>query len=556
MNNDMQKVNNLISFVQKTQKYFIIFLFFPFISSGEHELSMELREQETAVTLERTSELLRKTSEKQLKTSKQSISWLFYRGIPYYQLNRNQPIWTSGFVPNENAKTLVELLASAHNVGLLPEKLHVDEIYFLEKKLLSETDVDELFRLRTEYELAMTGAGIKYISQLNLGLIATDSLFYQHNDVGDPFVHHRYFLFESLKSENFPEAILKAQPQNMHYHRLQHALQNWLLTVELTRDSVTIDDNDLTSTVCKALTLHGFDINVMEADSLRLSQALKPFQLANSLPASGVLTDETRHALQRSPYDKFLQVVLNLERMKLNRLPSSDKLVFVNIPSYKVRVIRNGETAKIFKAIVGKPVTPTPEITSKIDKIVTCPKWYVPKSIATREIFYHMKKDSSYLEKRNFTLLDNAFNEVAYHELDWNSIKPWNFEYKIMQQPGSSNALGTVKFLFPNPYSVYLHDTPAKRYFEKEERAYSHGCVRVDEPQLFGDYLLTQLAGEQNYASLSAYIRKGQTKEISLEQPVDIAIRYITCEAGESNDLIFLNDIYQRDKPIIERILN
>ena len=556
MNNEMHNLNKVSSFVQKTQKFFVIFVIFPFISSGEHEISENLRKLESTATMRITTQLLGKLVNESGGDKSRDHSWTKYWGLSYYKLSNNKPVWTDGFVPNVHAASLVELVSNAHNYGLFPEKLNANRLLELEEALASETNIDRLYKLRAHYEIAASGTALKFISQLNRGIVATDSLFHQYPRNGDSFTHCRYYLYESLTSSDFKNHILKAQPRNKPYESLQIALKNWLARVELSNTFITLHEENMLPSLCNALNYHGYRISVEETDSIRISNIIKSFQRGNGLTASGLLTEETKNALQRSNYENFLQIAINLERLKTERIPLTSELVFVNIPSYQVKIIRKGKIEKMFKAVVGKPLTPTPVITSKIEKIVTCPKWYVPRSIATREIFHKMKNDSMYLEKRNFRLLDRGFNEVAYNELDWNAISPVNFDYKLMQQPGSSNALGKLKFLFPNPYSVYLHDTPAKRYFKREARAYSHGCVRLDNPEQFADYLLSEIVGKEDIPSVNQFIRNGQTREIQLEHPVDIAIRYLTCDADEHENLVFLKDIYQKDQPIIEQILN
>ena len=552
----MHNLNRVLSFVQKTQKFFIIFVIFPFISSGEHEMSENLRMQESAATMSKTAQLLNEAVNKGSRDKNHEQSWTDYWGSSYYRWNNSKPVWTDGFLPNNHAVSLIELVSNAYNYGLFPEKLNAARLLELEKALESETSIERLYTLRTQYEITASGTALKFISQLNRGIIATDTLFHRYPQNGDPLKHCRYFLFESLTSVDFKNHILKAQPRNKPYETLQVALQNWLARVELSNTAISLNEENMRPSLCNALNYHGYRISEEETDSIRISNIIKNFQRGHSLTVNGLFTDETKNALQRSNYNNFLQVAINLERLKTHRIPLTGELVFVNIPSYQVKIIRHGKIEKMFKAVVGKPVTPTPEITSKIEKIVTCPKWYVPKSIATREMLYRMKKDSMYLEKRNFRLLDHGFNEVAYSELDWSNMNATNFNYKIMQQPGGSNALGKLKFLFPNPHSVYLHDTPAKRYFKKDARAYSHGCVRLDQPEQFADYLLSEIVKREDVPPVNQFIRNGQTHEIQLEHPVDIAIRYLTCEADEHDNLIFLKDIYQKDQPIIEQILN
>lgn len=551
MNNEMQKVNRILSFVQKTQKYVIIFLIFPFLSIGEQEKVTDLRSRDTVHSLEQISVAMKKYSH-HLVLSKEKLGVV----SNFYKLNQYHPIWTDGFLPNPHANEMANLIQNAKNYGLFPDNLYYSEIMELESSLYNENDIDELYQLRADYEFLLTFAGLKFISQLNQGIIKSDSLYTKLNNHNDAFKHFFHLLLEALEATDFKKTILRAQPNSYHYRHLQKGLENWLEDVEPSRDPIYIDESNMVVSVYEALIKHGLHFKTTMPDSVVISEKLKEFQENKGLQTTGLLNDKTRQAITKSTYDYFLQAAVNLERIKLDRLPSSDKYVFVNIPSYDLKVIHKDKIEKAFRAQVGRPHTPTPELTSQIEQIVTCPKWYVPRSIASKELFYHIKKDSSYLEKRNFALLDKSFNEVSYDDLDWGNLNAWNFDYKIMQRPSRSNALGILKFLFPNQYNVYVHDTPSKRYFQEEIRAFSHGCIRLEHPEQFADYLINEMNKTENISTVKHFINRGQTKEIKLKQPVDIAIRYYTCMAGEDNQLVFLNDIYQKDKPIIEQILN
>lgn len=554
MNNEMQNLKKFLSFVQKTQKYVIFLLIFPFISSGEQAKLNELRTQESPFTFSKIARSLEQRNTTLAKKGVIEEAAFFNVGISFYEINEFKPVWSSGFVPNQYATILKQIIENAESYGLFPKDFLLDEVKSVEERLSNENDAESLFQLRTDYEIMMSGMAVKFISQLHYGMFRTDSMLSNGNTY-EAFKHCYYHLYESLKSNDFKNSLLDAQPQSLHYRQLQKAVENWLARVSLSGDSIKFTDDNLLS-ISEALLAHGYKCHSVKSDSLEVTEVLKRFQKHKGLVVSGKLTDDTKKALQLSTFDYFLKIAINMERMKADTWTSNKKYVFVNIPSFKVKVYEDGNTERTFKAVVGKPNTPTPEITSKIEQIVTCPKWYVPRSIATRELLYHMKRDSQYLEKKNFSLLDKQHNELNYNDLDWDNLNAVNFNYKVMQRPGRLNALGTLKFLFPNDYSVYLHDTPAKQYFNKEIRAYSHGCVRLEKPAEFADYIIREMDELEDIESVNGLIKNGTTYKINLKQPVRIAIRYYTCEADADNNLLFLSDIYNKDKPMIEQILN
>jgi murein L,D-transpeptidase YcbB/YkuD len=228
----------------------------------------------------------------------------------------------------------------------------------------------------------------------------------------------------------------------------------------------------------------------------------------------------------------------------------------VNIPSYQLRVIEADQVKRIFNVVVGRPYTPTPEITSRIEKITTVPRWNVPKSITFNEILPRVKKDSTYLSRNNFKVIDKQLNEVSINNMGWKDMNRDNFDYYFVQRSGSSNALGLLKFSFKNPYRIYIHDTPSKRYFNKDIRAYSHGCIRLQNPDQFASYLVENNLSAEQKPDISNLVARRIHKNINLSEPIDIHVRYLTCEADENLNLYFYMDIYNKDEALMEKSFN
>jgi murein L,D-transpeptidase YcbB/YkuD len=221
-----------------------------------------------------------------------------------------------------------------------------------------------------------------------------------------------------------------------------------------------------------------------------------------------------------------------------------------------LRIVRANHVMKIFNVVVGRPTTPTPELTSKIEKIVTTPEWNVPKSISLNEILPRVKKDSLYLIRNNFKVIDKQMNEVDAYKIGWKDMSRENFDYYFVQNSGNSNALGLLKFSFNNPYRIYIHDTPSKKYFKEDIRAYSHGCIRLQNPDQLASYLVENDLSTEDKPDISNLITRRIHKEITLSEPIDIQIRYLTCEADENLNLYFYKDIYNKDKSSIQLLFN
>jgi murein L,D-transpeptidase YcbB/YkuD len=199
-----------------------------------------------------------------------------------------------------------------------------------------------------------------------------------------------------------------------------------------------------------------------------------------------------------------------------------------------------------YRVIVGKPDSPTPVLTSAVDRIITNPVWYVPPSITMNEILPKIKSDTSYLKKNNLRIIDRSNRIINIGEVELTDMSILSFEYAIRQDAGSDNALGQVKFAFSNPYSVYLHDTPGKLLFSKDIRAFSHGCIRIENPLRLAGYLVNTL--QSDTSDLAAMIEGGKHHEIALNTSMPIRISYITCEADTKGRIYFYKDIYGNDQ--------
>jgi murein L,D-transpeptidase YcbB/YkuD len=165
-----------------------------------------------------------------------------------------------------------------------------------------------------------------------------------------------------------------------------------------------------------------------------------------------------------------------------------------------------------------------------------------------------LKSDSGYLNRNRLRLIDKNRDTIAYRQVDWNTVSAETFDFTIRQESGKDNSLGQVKFMFPNPYSVFLHDTPGKRSFSKDIRALSHGCIRVQHPEMLADYLVREFSRQNHAIDVISMINEGICQEITLSIPVDLYIHYITCEADEDLNIFFYNDIYGIDKTELKKL--
>jgi murein L,D-transpeptidase YcbB/YkuD len=238
----------------------------------------------------------------------------------------------------------------------------------------------------------------------------------------------------------------------------------------------------------------------------------------------------------------------NLERWKWFATEMGNEYLIINISDYKLRVVENNDTVRTHKIIVGTNKRKTPILSSRLSYAVFNPTWTVPPTILKEDIIPATIKNRGYLASKNITVYDNAGNVVSAS--DWKTSKARSYRY--VQSPGSFNSLGMVKIIFPNKYSVYLHDTNHRDYFEKWNRSLSSGCVRVENPLELTSYLLKDTLN-YNLEKITEILKTGETKNASIKTPVYVHQWYWTAWS-EDNILIFRDDIYNLDDDLFKKM--
>ena len=283
-----------------------------------------------------------------------------------------------------------------------------------------------------------------------------------------------------------------------------------------------------------------------------LDKAVKKFQKRHGLAVDGVVGKGTQKALNLSVDDKIRKVLLNIDRIKWLPRENEKRYIVVNLPEFMLHYIEDNQTKQELRVIVGDKRHPTPIFSHYITYIVLNPYWKVPEGIVRREVIPHMIKDPSYLRRQgleahrtwdeNSRIMDTSF--LYWEDYLYGGQK---FPYRLMQPPGPRNALGKIKFKFPNRFSVYLHDTPTRYLFKKSFRAYSHGCVRLSQPQK----LLETVAGFNKNMNLkkAKKILKGKRKtQLNMSDKLRIHLVYLTAGLNSDGELEFRDDLYHYDK--------
>jgi len=248
------------------------------------------------------------------------------------------------------------------------------------------------------------------------------------------------------------------------------------------------------------------------------------------------------------------QIIVNMERWRWLPRSLGKRHIIVNQAAFEMLLNENGKQLDRRRVVVGKPYHKTPMFSHAVQYAEFNPTWTVPRSIAGNEILPKLRRDPGYLERNNYKVYTSwkadapAMNPLS---VDWHSVRSKDFPYRIVQQPGDNNALGQVKFLFPNKFKVYLHDTQAKNLFEKSERAFSHGCIRVEKPLEFAEKLFGRRTLSQS--KINKILNEKETRRVNLRKPVPVHLAYFTVWiiGGKA---VFHKDVYGRDK-LVSNIL-
>jgi murein L,D-transpeptidase YcbB/YkuD len=277
------------------------------------------------------------------------------------------------------------------------------------------------------------------------------------------------------------------------------------------------------------------------------------FQKDWGLNADGVIGKGTLLALNTGPHALVDRLKVNMERFRWLPLREPRKYLMVNIANFNLVLIEGEDTLISMRAIVGKESRETPVFDALMTYIVFSPSWTVPPTILRNDVIPELLKDPEYLVKKNMKLLRYNGSEIAYSEIDWSKMSRNNFPYMVRQNPGPENALGRVKFMFPNSYNVYIHDTPTRGYFARDDRALSSGCIRVEKPFELACLLLADVPVWPP-EKIQTAMQQNREQTATLKTPVDVLLLYLTAWTDRNGRVQFRKDIYMRDERVLHAL--
>jgi murein L,D-transpeptidase YcbB/YkuD len=463
----------------------------------------------------------------------------FYKGRTYL------PAWSQNGLMVQ-VEPLIRAVEDAYGDGLTPDYYHLSLIRSLVEKVGQELAPDPI--LLSDLDILLTDAFLALGCHLSAGCVNPVTIetewFAKSLKVDVSAV-----LEQALNKKQIREALMGLRPQKDIYDRLRLALAWYRVLLskgewQLISTGPSLKKGSKSDRVVelrKRLTASG-DLptdegTVSDVFDEKVEQSIIVFQKCHGLECDGIVGRNTFNALNVPLKQRIRQMELNMERLRWILGNIEERFIVVNIANFQLDVIENDKSILSMKVVVGKPYQRTPIFTSKMTYIVINPAWNIPDSIARKEILKKIEKNPNYLAEQNIKVLEEVKGSRK------------GLPYRFRQEPGPLNPLGTIKFMFPNEYDVYLHDTSAKRLFSENVRTFSHGCTRIEKPLELAEYLFRD-DPRWSRKELVAAIEKGTEQTVMIPHPVNVHFLYLTAWVDESGSVQFRNDVYGRDKSL------
>lgn len=466
----------------------------------------------------------------------------------FYGARGFEPLWLSQDVSgkiafSKNAQKIIDVFKTAHLTGLKPSDYLTDDI---DLDIIGNNP-EKLARLET----AFSAAAMRYAQDTFSGRIKPSAVS-RNFDVKSRPLNEAKTLMDLASTQDPQEYLLNLEPKHREFVALKAALAKF--EAGEVDDTVVVPDGGIlrpgkydkrAAILRERLDLPPAIDNATYYDDT-LVAAVEAFQSSLGLIVDGVVGPATVAALNGGSATSRADIVANMERWRWMPEELGEFMVHVNIPEFRLSIMDHGTPSYTTRVVTGKKANQTPIFSDEMEHIVVNPYWNVPSSILVNEIGPKLSPDPEYISRNNMELLSGG-KVIDASAIDWSTNSVSNF--RIRQRPGRGNALGSVKFLFPNKHAVYLHDTPSKSLFSRSFRAYSHGCVRVHNPWEFAEALLKRETTVK-IASLEGQRGKNE-KWNNLNSHIPVHITYFTLRVDETGMIRSYGDVYGHNAKLI-----
>ncbi|MGB7316519.1 MAG: L,D-transpeptidase family protein [Planktotalea sp.] len=474
----------------------------------------------------------------------------------FYQANNYKAIWTgSGGKDRQRRDALLNAVTNAADHGLPVSRYNPEQLTALLKQARSPRD-------RGAVEVEMSRIFLQYARDLQTGVLTPSKV---DADIVRQIPHRDRVSYLTNFTKSSPKRFFQAlAPTAPEYARLmkakllmeqQLAKGGWGQTVPAKSLKPGQSGNAVVILRNRLQTMGYLQRSSSQTYDAAMQSAMQQFQLSRGLNPDGVAGPGTMNEINR-PIESHLQAVMvAMERERWMNRPRGKRHVWVNLTDFSAVIVDNGKETFRTRSVIGKNQSDrrSPEFSDVMEFMVINPTWNVPRSIATKEYLPLLQRNPNAVGHLN--IVDSRGRTVSRSGANFGAYNARNFPYSIKQPPSSRNALGLVKFMFPNRYNIYLHDTPAKNLFSREMRAYSHGCIRLHQPFDFAYALLAKQTNDPE-GFFKAKLNTGVESRVNLEQPVPVHIVYRTAFVSAGGNVNFRPDVYGRDAKIFSALSN
>ncbi|NPU83262.1 MAG: L,D-transpeptidase family protein [Syntrophaceae bacterium] len=487
----------------------------------------------------------------------------------FYRQRAFGPAWVLRNGPSPQADRLLSVLWTAGQYGLSPTDYHYEAI----RSLLAAWRISGKWTPGegADFDLLCTDAFMLFGSHLLSGVADPNGLFKMW-EARPRFVDWSAYLQDALAAQTVDVHLQVLKPDYPGYDRLVAVAAEYAKIAVAGGWPVLPPGKSLKKGVSdprvpilrKRLIAGGDLAPAMASEDPRfddvLDQAVRKFQRRHGLTEDGAVQKETLKALNVPVERRVVQMLLNLERWRWLPQEVGNRFLFINIPDFSLTAIENGRAPLSMRVVVGmrhsrdpKIEYRTPAFTGRMTYLEINPYWNVPFNIAIKEYLPKLQKDPVSLQKQGMKIILGRDTVVDPKTVDWAKMNEKTFKYRIRQDPGAFNALSHIKFMFPNRFDVYLHDTPQRSLFKRTTRDFSHGCMRVEKPIDLAVYLLQDDVNWSREKILAA-IRKGKNQAVDLPAPITVHIAYWTAWVDPDGTVQFRDDIYRYDS-VLEAVM-
>lgn len=478
----------------------------------------------------------------------------------FYELAEFQPMWTeSGY-----AQEMLELLRSSELEGLNPADYHLDTL--LELKHQYDQPWSDKGFLRAQVEVLLTDGILLYARHLIEGKVDPRTLDaswnYSRRDFDADQVAQS--LLQAIAQRRVTEALEALKPDVEFYGLMKDALLQYRqqagkeVFAPVPEDELLRRGDTHANVISLRHRLHQMGyLQVSEPNrqfDAGLESAVLAMQRDHGLEADGIVGRDSFSVLNLSAEARVERLRINLDRLRWMAQDISEDFVVVNIAGFELYYVRDGIMQWETPVMVGSINTRTPVFQARLKYLEFNPTWNVPRSILGRSLLPKFKANPQYAVDKGYRFLDSKGNPADPLKIDFKRYSGANFPYRVVQMPGPDNAMGRVKFMFPNRHAVYLHDTPSRELFSRSERAFSSGCIRVKNPLTLAEVLLDDPA-KWSGAQVSALVDSGQPRQVvQMPRRVDVMLMYWTVSPAAGGGIQFHRDIYDLDPAALQAL--